>query len=57
METVRIESCDGCGVCVENCPVLILKVVDGKVRIADPEMCTDCRICMEVCPRQVLGTR
>jgi NAD-dependent dihydropyrimidine dehydrogenase PreA subunit len=56
-EVVKEENCDGCGVCVENCPVLILHVSHGKVRITDPELCTDCRICLEVCPTQVLGVK
>jgi NAD-dependent dihydropyrimidine dehydrogenase PreA subunit len=57
VEAVNEESCDGCGVCVENCPVFILRVTNGKVGITNPAMCTDCRICMEVCPKQVLGVK
>jgi NAD-dependent dihydropyrimidine dehydrogenase PreA subunit len=48
------DACDGCGACANNCPVRILRVETGKVRMTEPEMCTDCRICTEVCPGHVL---
>jgi len=51
---VAIEKCDGCGVCVDNCPTEVLGIVDEKVKVIDSEMCTDCRICMQVCPYGVL---
>jgi NAD-dependent dihydropyrimidine dehydrogenase PreA subunit len=54
IKVVRIEACDGCGVCANNCPVGSLRVEAGKVVTREPEMCTDCRICVEVCPLQVL---
>jgi ferredoxin len=57
MEAVQKESCDGCGVCVENCPVFILRVFHGKVMMTNPEMCTQCCICTEVCPKQVFGVK
>jgi len=52
-EIINKERCDGCGVCVENCPVAILHVTDDKVVITRSELCTDCHICREVCPYQV----
>lgn len=54
--TVDEGLCDGCGVCVENCPVCILRVENGRVRVTKPDLCTDCRICGEVCPKQVVET-
>lgn len=47
---VNGDGCEACGVCVENCPVGILRVENGKVKITDPPSCTRCRICREVCP-------
>ena len=51
---IAIEKCDGCGVCVDNCPTEVLGIVDEKVKVIDSELCTDCLICMEVCPYGVL---
>ena len=51
---VDIEKCDGCGTCVDNCPLEVLGVIDEKVKIIDSNMCTDCRVCVEVCPYGVL---
>ena len=49
-----IEKCDGCETCVANCPVGVLEVGEGKVKIVDNEMCTDCGLCVEVCPEGVI---
>ena len=54
IKIVDAANCDGCGVCVDNCPTEVLGVVNEKVEIIDAELCTDCRICMHVCPYGVL---
>lgn len=51
---IDVDACNGCGTCADNCPVGVVEVADGKVRVADPDMCTDCGICVEVCPNTVL---
>ncbi len=53
IRVVREDACDGCGVCVNNCPVGILRIKSGKIKVSGPEMCTDCRICIEVCAQRV----
>ena len=57
INAIREEKCDACGVCVENCPVSIFNIIDGKVKIDQPQMCTDCGICLEVCPNQAIETK
>lgn len=54
--TVRLESCTGCGDCVEVCPVLILEIepVSRKVRITSPENCINCHACISQCPTEAL---
>ena len=49
--------CKGCGICVEFCPVKILKMSSKMTKkgIYPPEAidaarCTDCRICQYYCP-------
>ena len=54
IKIVNAESCDGCGVCVDNCPTEVLGIVNEKVEIIDSELCTDCMVCMHVCPYGVL---
>lgn len=44
--------CDACGKCVEYCPKKILKVEEGKLRVADEMLCTLCRECVKRCPKE-----
>ncbi len=50
---VITDLCDGCGVCVETCPVNAILVQDGKAGI-NPFMCTGCGACIPVCPREAI---
>ncbi len=54
--SVRLESCTGCGDCVEVCPVLIPEIipVSRKVRLTNPEDCINCRACISQCPTEAL---
>ena len=49
---VNIEKCDGCSDCTYNCPVLILEVVDGKIKVIDSSLCTECGLCVQYCPQE-----
>jgi 2-oxoglutarate ferredoxin oxidoreductase subunit delta len=42
--------CDGCGACVEVCPVAVLAMKDGKAVVVNVEACTECRACETSCP-------
>ena len=48
---VNLEKCRGCKKCqiVENCPIHVPQVADGKVLI-DPEKCNHCGRCVGKCP-------
>jgi len=46
--------CDGCGACVERCPLGLLELVEEKVRLKELERCTICRSCVEACARKAL---
>lgn len=55
---IRIEeSCDGCGMCVEECPRGILAIERGKVKVADErlELCLLCQLCEKVCRKGGIG--
>ena len=45
--------CNGCGACVEVCPVEAIKV-DGKA-VVDPEKCVDCGTCVDECPNKAIS--
>jgi pyruvate ferredoxin oxidoreductase delta subunit len=45
------ELCEGCGICIRQCPDLaITKNDDGRI-IVDPAFCKGCGICAFVCPK------
>lgn len=50
----KIEKCDGCGSCTDNCPTEILKVVNHKISITDISLCAECGTCEMSCPNRVL---
>ena len=51
--------CTGCSVCVDNCDVNAIELVDSKARV-DPKKCVGCAMCIGVCPtsamKDVIGT-
>ncbi len=47
------ERCDGCGACIEICPVNAIESSSGEVRI-NPISCVGCGICIPNCPRSAI---
>lgn len=47
--TIDEEKCDGCGECVNICPVSILSLVDGHAAAGDSVECSGCESCVSVC--------
>lgn len=45
--------CTGCGLCVEECPVLAITMEEGKAKI-DMDKCIRCKKCHEVCPQKAI---
>ena len=51
---VDMEKCDGCGSCVEICPVSVF-VMDGDKSIPENmDECTGCESCVETCEQMAI---
>jgi NAD-dependent dihydropyrimidine dehydrogenase PreA subunit len=46
---VDLETCTGCGDCVDVCPVEAIRMENAKA-VIDPETCIDCGVCVDECP-------
>ncbi len=44
------DKCEGCEECVNNCPVGVLQMVDGKADLYQADLCEGCETCVSVCP-------
>ncbi len=45
---VNQELCNGCGVCIDSCPVEAIRLVDQQAVITDA-LCTQCEACISAC--------
>jgi NAD-dependent dihydropyrimidine dehydrogenase PreA subunit len=48
------DKCNGCGTCVDTCPVGVLEVKDGKSVPIKAEECLVCRACEAQCPESAI---
>ena len=48
--TVDNEKCTGCEECVNNCPVTVFQMTDGKSDPYQANECVYCESCLNVCP-------
>jgi len=51
--TIRAESCDGCGACLEVCSNGALYLIEGKA-VVDGALCSDCELCITACPAKAI---
>ena len=47
------EKCNGCGECVESCPVEAIEL-NGDIAKVNEDECTDCGACVDVCPDEAI---
>jgi len=45
------EKCDGCGLCIPNCPEGALQIIEGKARLVSDLFCDGLGACLGHCPR------
>ncbi|MDP2929609.1 MAG: 4Fe-4S binding protein, partial [Candidatus Omnitrophota bacterium] len=50
---IKIEEnkCNGCGLCIPNCPEGALQIIDGKARLVSDLFCDGLGACIGHCPR------
>jgi len=47
---VDVNKCEGCEECVNNCPVGVFQMKDGKSNPYQADSCEGCETCISVCP-------
>ncbi len=47
--TVNTDKCEGCEECVNNCPVGVFQMKDGKADPYQADLCEGCETCVSVC--------
>jgi ferredoxin len=50
------EKCNGCGLCIPNCPEGALQVIDGKARLISDIFCDGLGACIGYCPQGAIRT-
>ena len=53
MPWINVEYCNGCGMCVEECPVNTIAMKDEEAEI-NMDGCIRCGICHDVCPQEAV---
>ncbi len=49
------DKCNGCGVCIPNCPEGALQVIDGKARLVSELFCDGLGACIGHCPQGAIA--
>jgi len=50
------EKCNGCGVCIPNCPEGAIQIIDNKARLISDIFCDGLGACIGNCPQDAIST-
>ncbi len=53
---INEDLCNGCGVCIPDCPEGALQVIDGKARLISDLFCDGLGACIKACPQGAMET-
>jgi len=53
--TIDEEKCNGCGICMPNCPEGALQMINGKARLVSDLFCDGLGACIGHCPRGAIA--
>jgi NAD-dependent dihydropyrimidine dehydrogenase PreA subunit len=53
---IKVDSlkCNGCGQCIEFCPVDVFEITEGKSLPLRPQNCLGCGTCVAVCKTEAI---
>jgi ferredoxin len=53
--TIDQEKCNGCGMCLSDCPEGALQVIEGKARLVGDLLCDGLGACLKSCPENAIS--
>lgn len=53
---IDLDKCDGCGLCIPNCPEGALQIIDGKAHLISDIYCDGLGACIGHCPLGAITT-
>tara|TARA_Y100000034_G_scaffold37913_3_gene46579 strand:+ start:4816 stop:5697 length:882 start_codon:yes stop_codon:yes gene_type:complete len=51
---INEDKCDGCGLCIPDCPEGALQIIDGKARLISDLFCDGLGACIGLCPKDAI---
>jgi ferredoxin len=53
---IDTDKCNGCGLCIPNCPEGAIQIIDGKARLISDLFCDGLGACLGHCPQGAIST-
>ena len=55
LPTIDMTLCNGCGICIDQCPTHAVELVEQRPSVVRPEDCAYCGLCEEICSRGAIA--